>query len=279
MMPKLSISLLTACLLTLTVTARAQNYSDYTKPFDSDGTNTAFLYHMEGPEAGASLVPNSGPSQWNAWATNVLLDTGSNRDATDVPSPDFITSIYFDGGDGTADDWPRVDTSVTMQYTLDTFENYKDAITLEAWIKPDRVTGTQRIISRTHSYFLYLVDDEVEVWFDVEDKDDLTTDALALRSVDAQIPVGQWTHIAGVWEKPNLSIWVNGQPQTVALRSAAGPIRKPRIGNWLDIASAPWPTENFKGYIDEVRVSSVARYHATTPTPTPNAARGWTIFE
>lgn len=74
------------------------------------------------------------------------------------------------------------------------------------------------------------------------------------------LPAGQWAHLAGVFDGKALTLYVNGKP--AATVPAAGP-RKMNplplfIGANPDARSAP--TQFYTGALDEVRISSVARY-------------------
>ena len=90
----------------------------------------------------------------------------------------------------------------------------------------------------------------------------------------APIPKDQWTHLAGVYDGAQLLLYVNGQP--VAARPATGKRATNPLPLFLganpDAKSKP--TQFFTGGLDEVRLSSSARYPAAfTPEKkfTPDA--------
>jgi hypothetical protein len=90
----------------------------------------------------------------------------------------------------------------------------------------------------------------------------------------APIPKDQWTHLAGVFDGAQLLLYVNGQP--VAARPATGQRATNPLPLFLganpDAKSKP--TQFFTGGLDEVRLSSSARYPAAfTPEQkfTPDA--------
>ncbi|KXK28734.1 MAG: hypothetical protein UZ16_OP3001003398 [Candidatus Hinthialibacteria bacterium OLB16] len=231
------------------------NLTDWTKPFDPDA-DTVFLFHTELDNGNPQFVVNSGPSQWGAWADPITNDShGSQRFATEVPSPEFVTSIYSSGN---STSWPRWHALVNDVFAITPLENQ---LTLEAWIRPDSVQASgdviQRIISCNNCYFLYLFNNEIEVWLKYSDN----TDA-AFRTTGANVPAGVWSHLVAQWNgaEQTLSIFMNGQ----LLGSVEVPdkpnLRTPTNTDWLVMCSPPWNAELFAGYIDEVRISKVARY-------------------
>jgi hypothetical protein len=259
-------------LLLLQEYSPAQNYGDYTQPYTAD-EKTAYLFDFNADGGKPGYVPNLGPSQWGGWAQSVLHDAGSRRFSDDVPAPGFGKSLYLSGGDGSAQNNPRVElqangTAPLGQRTLlDTYEDLSTALTVEAWIRPDRVTGTQRIVSRTHSYFLYLVGDEVAFWVDFADGKDSLENATELRAAGIKVVPGQWTHVAGQFDGQGLSIWINGKRVGTGNVLNQPRLRKPLPQDWLVLGAAPWPGENFKGEIDEVRISLSKRFPPPAPEP------------
>jgi hypothetical protein len=74
-------------------------------------------------------------------------------------------------------------------------------------------------------------------------------------------PEDQWTHLAGVFTGTEVRLYINGVP---AAKAPASGSRRTNtlplyIGADPDAKSAP--TRHFKGAIDEVRISSTARYN------------------
>lgn len=70
------------------------------------------------------------------------------------------------------------------------------------------------------------------------------------------IPVGAWTHIAGVYDGTNITVYVNGTPESSAPLTAQ--LRDSNLG--LFIGKAPWTGyNNYNGQMDEVRLWRVAR--------------------
>jgi serine/threonine protein kinase/WD40 repeat protein len=80
-------------------------------------------------------------------------------------------------------------------------------------------------------------------------------------TADDSIPVGQRTHIAGVWDGKRMRLFVNGVPQTniVETEEPAGSRYKMVIGGDF-IESQEQAEHFFAGQVGEVRISKVARY-------------------
>lgn len=76
------------------------------------------------------------------------------------------------------------------------------------------------------------------------------------------LPAGQWAHVAGVYDGKALTLYVNGKPAaTTPAAGKRGTNPLPcYIGANPDARSAP--TQFFTGSLDEVRISSSARYAA-----------------
>ncbi len=76
------------------------------------------------------------------------------------------------------------------------------------------------------------------------------------------LPAGQWTHVAGVYDGKAMTLFVNGKPAATTPASGKRGVNPLPfyIGANPDARSAP--TQFFNGSLDEVRISSSARYAA-----------------
>jgi hypothetical protein len=129
------------------------------------------------------------------------------------------------------------------------------AFTVEAWIRAEAFDGRTGLICKTQasdygifvnngipSFTVFLGDDYVPV-----------------RARKA-IPVGQWTHVAGVFDGAEVRLYVDGQ------RVAAKPGSGDRKTNALPLILGADTTKNgapvsfFKGQIDAVRLGTGAKY-------------------
>lgn len=70
------------------------------------------------------------------------------------------------------------------------------------------------------------------------------------------VPVTAWTHIAGVYDGTNLTVYINGSPESSIQMTSS--LRNSDLG--LYIGKAPWTGyNNYKGQMDEIRLWNVAR--------------------
>lgn len=81
------------------------------------------------------------------------------------------------------------------------------------------------------------------------------------------IPLNTWTHVSGMWDGSNLSLFINGV-QTIGNALSGGSTGVPGLSPWIGNQSAG--TRAFSGTISEVRISNTARYSGNfTPPVTP----------
>ena len=127
------------------------------------------------------------------------------------------------------------------------------ALTLEAWIRPRvmprswwRVVGRATDDDTGRSAYLLGLSPEGTIYFGLfaNDKQTYVTGETAM-------PVGQWSHIAAVWDGATMRIYLNGIQQAATM-PFAGPLARPpfvevRLGRGTHIAEYI-----FDGDIDEV---------------------------
>ena len=135
--------------------------------------------------------------------------------------------------------------------------NITDAITLEAWVKPesfgDGVLSNDLISKGTtfggnQAYSLSVFRDG-RVWFEINSQG---VRYHISKNIGAELN-GKWTHIAGVYNGEEMVLYVNGEEQASSEMSY----------QTIDIVSAPVrisaPNRFFDGMINEVRIWSIAR--------------------
>jgi hypothetical protein len=130
-----------------------------------------------------------------------------------------------------------------------------EAITLEAWINPDVVSGGDFdvVVKGVSAYFELNPDG-----FNIDKMGFWHAGTLTWYFASTSIPVNEWTHVAVTWEKNsgNVSFYYNGQPDgsysgiTSSLFSDTNPF----------VIGKQWATNTrfFDGLIDEVAVYSKA---------------------
>ncbi len=127
--------------------------------------------------------------------------------------------------------------------------------TVEAWINPTDVSESRAIVAKTQSseYALFLHEGRPQ--FDVH----LNGKYVSPKAADS-ITMNEWSHVAGVYDGKQVRLYINGKLQ----ESADGSGERTTNDHPLFVGADPDgfgnPTREFAGQIDEVRVSTSARY-------------------
>lgn len=129
-------------------------------------------------------------------------------------------------------------------------------MTLEAWMRADDLSGRRGLITKTENSEYGLFVSNGTPGFSIH---------LAGRYVNAQgpegsLPVGEWVHLAGVFDGEEVRLYIDGR--RVAAAPAAGRRTRNRLPLYIgaDTDRRGNPTSFFDGEIDEVRLSTMARY-------------------
>lgn len=162
---------------------------------------------------------------------------GTVTGATWTATGKYGGALNFDG----VDDW--VTTPEGKSIIL------SDAMTVEAWVKPDVVSGKRTIVTKQSNgqgnrYGIYA--HSASGGPAAEIKTSTTTAA----SSSSPLPTGTWSHVAEVYDGQSLKLFVNGalkttQPATGDTWAVGGPLR---------IGGNSLASEYFDGTIDDVRV-------------------------
>lgn len=184
-----------------------------------------------------------------------ILGVTNNIDISDPQwtnsQPGFGSALSFDG----IDDYVQCGNDNSLQIT-------GNAITLEAWIKPQafKTNAYDGVIISKKSFLLddfagYSLScgDEGTLYFSIGNQE-----LYEASSTAGVIPLNEWTHVAAVFNGTALQIYIN------ANLVVDQPIETNRIGNAstrnLTIGSSSfYGNRNFSGTIDEVRVWNTAR--------------------
>ena len=194
--------------------------------------------------------------------------------------------------------WPAVKTNhcfvfngkeACLEIDKEQFQPADGPFTVEAWIKPTDskdggLVGNQKIggfaldIAGTPRFSVQTDDRSVNERTAVPISKPVTVKA------SEKLPPGQWSHVAGVYDGSEIRLFVNGR------KAASTPVKNARLASdkSLYIGARPntaWNVHNFSsptgfwhGAMDDVRISTTARYR-TDFTPQRNFTEdGSTVF-
>ncbi|MGE3165597.1 MAG: LamG-like jellyroll fold domain-containing protein [Planctomycetota bacterium] len=225
---------------------RPDHHHAYLEP----GARREVVFAGEGPrDSGGSLPEFVEEVTYLAEHARIQLPSRVVRPAavlTEVIADDFAP----------ADAWLALDGKQACAAVASPFGSPpQGAFAIEAWIWPDQSHGQRSILAKSESseYFLAMTDGRPA--FGVH-----LGGAYVTARAQEPIPGGAWTHVAGVFDATRVRLFVNGR--VVAERPAQGD----RTINTLPLFIGAEPTrrgdpnEFFCGRIDEVRISSTARY-------------------
>ena len=142
-------------------------------------------------------------------------------------------------------------------------------LTVECWCNGDDYSGRTGLVAKTENsdYGLFVSDGIVT--FSVFLGERYTNVATAAPILEA----GRWHHIAGVHDGEQTRVYVDGVLVASANRSGKRRMRDVPLVIGGDSTASGAPMSYFDGLIDEVRLSSVARYHGEAFTPPDRLAR------
>ena len=163
---------------------------------------------------------------------------------TPLPEPAYESALHLDGQD---------DVLVVPSAAFDVPDG---PLTVEAWIRPEGFSGRTGLLAKTESseYGIFVSDGKPE--FAVH----LNGSYAVAQSTEPILEVGKWQHIAGVFDGREVRLYLDGR--LIEATPASG-TRRPNdlplmIG--ADTDRRGNPMSYFDGQIDEVRVSTAARY-------------------
>ncbi len=193
---------------------------------------------------------------------NAAPDAGPDVAASTDPCPNG--ALHFDG-------------SSFVEVAPNTSFNELSNMTVEAWIQPDTAIGVTEVDVISHhdeknsdGWVLFL---NGGVTFRIYSGPGA---GASVEASDADITLGEWHHVAAVFDGGvrSITIFIDGKTKGRQLRDK--PMADRYDGTIAIGAAASGSRKGFLGLIDEVRVSSNVRYTTTfTPAyPFPDAEEG-----
>ena len=143
--------------------------------------------------------------------------------------------------------------------------------TMEAWIYPTTVTGTQKIFQQAedadNGWQLYMGGQNIGLY------NIFSASAFSCLSTNTPITINTWQHVAAVKDGNDYEVFVDGTSVATVTSSTTDTLSASLlIGN--DISN-----QEFTGYMDEIRFSDSARYTGTfTPQTTEFTADSNTLL-
>jgi len=127
--------------------------------------------------------------------------------------------------------------------------------TLEGWVRAEKIQPTAGLIAKTQSSEYGLLAENGVVSFLVH-----LNDRYVSATAGGPLPLQAWTHLAGVFDGKSVALFVDGR---LAARTPAAGFRQ-RNDLPLYLGADPdqkgEPTRSLAGWLDEVRLSTGARY-------------------
>jgi len=218
----------------------------------STGGPEEWLWTFEGGSPSTSTEKNPVVNYPVDGSYDVSLQVTNYLGTDYVIQDDYITitslsygnlALGFDG----SNDYVEVTNESAFDFTTQ--------VTLEAWVKPDHLNGTQGIISKNfgnnaHPFQLRLYGDEIIFGFYSN-----TIGWQPVQTSNANLLADQWVHIACTYNMQQAKIFVNGQQKASANKTFQIPLNDQplEIGRTNDAGY-----KYFQGTIDEVRVWDTA---------------------
>jgi len=218
----------------------------------STGGPNEWDWVFEGGDPATSNEKNPQVSYAQPGTYDVSLTVSNSLGTDDISIEDYIgiTSLAY-GNLALEFDGVNDYVEVTNESAFD----ISNEITIEAWIKPNSLSGTQGLVSKNfgnnaHPYQIRIVNDEILFGFYSN-----TIGWQPTETYNANLQVGEWTHIACTYNMQYVKIYVNGVQKASSNKTFEIPLNDQplEIGRTKDVNF-----EYFSGIIDEVRIWDIA---------------------
>jgi len=205
----------------------------------SSGTgNTSFQDNLE---YNTPFIGESGATYELAWIVTPVIDGCSDiTDTITVTLPPACSKLNFDGVDDYVD--------AGDQYSMGGSD-----FSVEAWVKPNSISGVNTIISKR-------IAGESNIGYDLFLNNGAPSFRVRNRTVTSTISIGtdRWYHIAAVYTSTKISLYVDGievQNNTNNIPNGSGNFNAPfLIGATHAPTEAKLTKQHFNGFIEEVRI-------------------------
>ncbi len=188
-------------------------------------------------------------------ATGRRMSIPSRTNELDLPPPADIADAARTDRDGVLTLDGRSDC---LAIASDRFELADGPLTVELWLNGDEFQGRRAVLAKTESSEFALFCSDGQPDFSVH----LNGKYVSARGDKGALQPGRWHHLAGVFDGKEVRLYLDGQ----LVSKSAGSGKRTRNGHPLYIGADPdrrgRPVSFFRGKVDDVRISRVARYTA-----------------
>ncbi len=218
----------------------------------STGGPSEWEWTFEGGNPANSTEKNPQVSYAQPGDYDVTLSVSNSMGADEITIEDYITITSLSFGN-LALEYDGVNDYVEL--TNESAFDFTTELTLEAWIKPNSLSGTQGLMSKNfgnnaHPYQIRIVNDEILFGFYSN-----TIGWQPVETTNANLQIGEWVHIACTYDMQYAKIYINGEQKGLAYKTFEIPQNNQpvEIGRSKDVNY-----EYFSGIIDEVRIWDIA---------------------
>lgn len=135
-------------------------------------------------------------------------------------------------------------------------------LTLETWLRADGWSDRVGVVCKTETSGFGIFANGGVPDFMVH----LDGNYVSARA-QGKIPTDRWTHVAGVYDGEEVRLYVDGELAARTTGSGTRSVRPLPLIVGADVDSSGRATSHFRGDLDEVRISTVARYTGPGFTP------------
>lgn len=198
--------------------------------------NTQVALHFDGSDASTTITDSSGNSRNGTCVGNAQLDTAEKRFST--------ASLLLDG---TGDYVTLADNNAWT---------FAGDFTVDCHFKASAIPSIAPIFAHqtdaNNQYRLHVTSAGALVFSVIS----ASTPLITLTSANGLVETGSWYHVAVVREDDDWTIYLDGE----AVATGSGAVSIPNFTSTFRIGSDGGAVNFFNGWIDEFRVSSVARW-------------------
>ena len=221
------------------------------KPYEPD-ENTVLLLHLD--EGEGEVAKDSSSAGLNA-----KLEAAPRRPTWEKEGK-FGACLRFDGDNADHDGDKQGDADSLVFNCGGKLAPYP-ALTVEMWIKPERLPDQQAVFNRDGGgrYNLFLMRNRILFNMVVTKPEAKGKRTWAQVVSDPLVQPNQWQHVAAVCDGENLILYHNGTKVKTAPLAGRPTKGASHVTIARDGDRRPTSIRGFKGLIDEIRVSKVAR--------------------